>query len=202
MTKMTPEQCLDMLIRSASSGPATVGEIAEAAAIIRSALSHGEPVEALLKEGNAVFLNMMRGSIAIPSAYQLVDVCTDRAGMLAALKREAPELFDQGESVALDAQRYRRLRVLGCAVYGTANLDAGTVSCFTNLDEVVDADIKAVPSRGEHAPPATGEPVGYVAQADLDALNRGASDVALFRRPIPLVKCVIPLYAALQGKQP
>lgn len=53
------------------------------------------------------------------------------------------------QHLELDAARYRRLRVLGCAVFGTENLKKGFVSRFTNLDEVVDADMEAQKSRGE-----------------------------------------------------
>lgn len=48
-----------------------------------------------------------------------------------------------------DARRYRRLRVLGCAPYGTTHLGTSTVMRFSNLDEHVDADIDVHPSRGE-----------------------------------------------------
>ncbi len=51
----------------------------------------------------------------------------------------------------LDAKRYRRLQVLGCAPSTSKQLENGTVLCFTNLDEFVDVDLKAVPSRGEAA---------------------------------------------------
>ena len=62
-----------------------------------------------------------------------------------------------------DAMRYRRLRVLGAAVHNTKNLEQGTVSCFTNLDEIVDQDIKAVPSRGEAKDgELNGLPVGMI----------------------------------------
>lgn len=50
---------------------------------------------------------------------------------------------------ARDAARYRRLRVLGAAVYGSLDLKQQTVARFTNLDDIVDTDIKAHPSRGE-----------------------------------------------------
>jgi len=56
----------------------------------------------------------------------------------------------QGETgCSTDAKRYQRLRVLGCAVGGTPQLDAGLVSRFTNLDAIVDEDIAAHPDRGE-----------------------------------------------------
>ena len=51
-----------------------------------------------------------------------------------------------------DARRYRRLQILGCAVMDTPELDAGNVSRFTNLDKIVDDDLKARPSRGEAEP--------------------------------------------------
>jgi hypothetical protein len=49
----------------------------------------------------------------------------------------------------VDAARYRRLRVLGCAPIDTKELDAGLVMRFQNLDDHLDADIKAHASRGE-----------------------------------------------------
>ena len=61
--------------------------------------------------------------------------------------------------VERDARRYRRLQVIGCAVMNTAR-DAGLVSRFSNLDAVVDADLRAQPNRGEADPvldsPASG----------------------------------------------
>ena len=48
-----------------------------------------------------------------------------------------------------DGVRYRRLRVLGCAPMLSANLAAGTVLRFTNLDGWVDADICSYPGRGD-----------------------------------------------------
>jgi hypothetical protein len=54
----------------------------------------------------------------------------------------------------LDAARYQRLRVLGCAPMDTKQLASGTVMRFTNLDEFVDSDLRVVPSRGEPAVPA------------------------------------------------
>jgi hypothetical protein len=51
-----------------------------------------------------------------------------------------------------DAMRYRRLQILGCAVVGTKELENGHVSRFTNLDAIIDADLKAHPHRGEAKP--------------------------------------------------
>lgn len=48
-----------------------------------------------------------------------------------------------------DARRYRRLRVLGAAPFGSPQLVNGTVMRFTNLDAFIDADIARQPSRGE-----------------------------------------------------
>lgn len=48
-----------------------------------------------------------------------------------------------------DASRYRRLQVLGCAVMNTPQLAVGTVSRFSNLDKIIDEDIRLNPSRGE-----------------------------------------------------
>lgn len=48
-----------------------------------------------------------------------------------------------------DAERYRRLRVLGCAPHGSSLLDNGQVMRFTSLDKFVDHDLTYYPSRGE-----------------------------------------------------
>ena len=53
------------------------------------------------------------------------------------------------ESVKRDAKRYRRLRVIGVAPYGTRELEHGLVGRFTNVDEFVDKDIADYPTRGE-----------------------------------------------------
>lgn len=50
---------------------------------------------------------------------------------------------------ALDAKRYRRLRVLGCAPDTSRYLHEGSVITFTTLDAFVDYDIETHPSRGE-----------------------------------------------------
>jgi hypothetical protein len=57
--------------------------------------------------------------------------------------------MDEQMSIEEDARRYRRLRVLGCAVMDTPQLAQGMVSRFTNLDEIVDGDLRAHPNRGE-----------------------------------------------------
>lgn len=53
------------------------------------------------------------------------------------------------DEILKDAARYRRLRVLGCAVYGSERLKNGTVERFQTLDDTVDTDIIRYPSRGE-----------------------------------------------------
>lgn len=53
------------------------------------------------------------------------------------------------DKLRADADRYARLRVLGCAPGGSPHLEDGNVLCFTNLDAYVDTDIAAHPSRGE-----------------------------------------------------
>jgi hypothetical protein len=58
----------------------------------------------------------------------------------------------QETSDALDARRYRRLQILGCAPAYTEHLEKGNVMRFSNLDAFVDADLKTVPSRGEAKP--------------------------------------------------
>lgn len=69
-----------------------------------------------------------------------------------------------------DAQRYERLRVLGVAPCGTKQLESGTVLRFQNLDDFVDADIAASPSRGEAAAaPVVVEPTAHVVDIDRKA---------------------------------
>lgn len=53
------------------------------------------------------------------------------------------------KDILQDAKRYRRLQVLGCAPGTSKQLKNGTVLCFTNLDDFIDDDISAHPSRGE-----------------------------------------------------
>lgn len=53
------------------------------------------------------------------------------------------------ERDTIDARRYRRLQILGCAPYGSRNLDNGTVLRATGLDDFVDADMAVHSSRGE-----------------------------------------------------
>jgi hypothetical protein len=52
------------------------------------------------------------------------------------------------EDMVKDAQRYRRLRILGCAPAESQHLNNGFVLRFTNLDEAVDADIRFI-NRGD-----------------------------------------------------
>lgn len=86
-------------------------------------------------------------------------------------KHKAGETSD----IALDARRYRRLQVLGCAVMNTPQLEKGLVSRWTNLDAIIDADLKAHPSRGEDSPL---EPAPVKAIADQDPNERcGNCDV-------------------------
>jgi hypothetical protein len=81
----------------------------------------------------------------------------------AAASSSLPPPVDDNERAAeiihnlRDALRYRRLRVLGCAIGGTQNLKLGMVSRFTNLDEAVDADLITHPSRGEASSSPTKE---------------------------------------------
>lgn len=65
------------------------------------------------------------------------------------------------EAVERDARRYRRLRVLGAAPFGSDLLETGGVMCFTSLDAFIDEDLRAHPSRGETDPvaPAAHAPV-------------------------------------------
>lgn len=61
------------------------------------------------------------------------------------------DLAREAELIAIvrDGSRYRRLRILGCAPAETSHLEQGLVLRFTNLDEFVDADFVAHPSRGD-----------------------------------------------------
>lgn len=61
-----------------------------------------------------------------------------------------------GEPERVDAVRYRRLRVLGCAPFGSKHLEQALVLRFTNLDAFVDAGISEHTPHGE----ATCSPYG------------------------------------------
>jgi hypothetical protein len=82
--------------------------------------------------------------------------CNCFAGILSRNSRKALEESmtspSQPTSPSVDALRYRRLRVLGCAPAYTSHLKDGDVLRFTNLDEFVDTDLKTVPTRGEAKP--------------------------------------------------
>jgi hypothetical protein len=69
--------------------------------------------------------------------------------LLTEAQSEIERLERQLEAAETDAKRYRRLRVLGCALYGTKELETALVTRFTNLDAAVDEDIRINPSRGE-----------------------------------------------------
>jgi len=60
-----------------------------------------------------------------------------------------PEPGADRVQAALDARRYRRLRILGAAPAYTNHLRNGNVMRFNNLDTFIDDDIEAYPSRGE-----------------------------------------------------
>lgn len=53
------------------------------------------------------------------------------------------------DEICLDAKRYQRLRILGCAPMESKELKKGLVLRFTNLDDFLDNDLKNYPSRGE-----------------------------------------------------
>lgn len=82
------------------------------------------------------------------STDELLDNCALR-GELELTVEHLQQANSELASCSTDARRYQRLRVLGCAVGGTPQLDAGLVSRFTNLDAIVDEDIAAHPDRGE-----------------------------------------------------
>lgn len=56
------------------------------------------------------------------------------------------------ESWEVDARRYQRLRILGCAPMGHSVLERGLVIRFQTLDEFIDRDIEMYASRGESQP--------------------------------------------------
>lgn len=58
---------------------------------------------------------------------------------------------------AIDAARYRRLRVLGVAPAESTHLTRGLVMRFTNLDDFVDQDRAVHQSRGEYSTATKGE---------------------------------------------
>lgn len=91
------------------------------------------------------------------AAYDALVVERDRANRLVD-RREARivELHADRDALAArvagldrDAQRYRRLRILGAAPGLSKQLEQGTVLVATNLDRAVDEDMRVVPSRGE-----------------------------------------------------
>lgn len=67
---------------------------------------------------------------------------------LALIHTEAAQV-ERDAKDAEDAARYRRIRLLGAAPFGTTQLDAGTVLRFQSLDEFVDKDLRLHPHRGE-----------------------------------------------------
>lgn len=74
---------------------------------------------------------------------------------------------------SIDAARWRRLCILGAAPMGSKNLDAGTVLRFQSLEQFVDDDLAAHPSRGEaKANPLPADPVR---EALVMALDRAAT---------------------------
>lgn len=81
-------------------------------------------------------------------------------------------LADDGKLVQ-DARRYRRLQVIGCAPMGSGQLALQQVLRFTNLDEFIDRDLKACPSRGEALPlSASLSPPAQSVEGQDDLVNR------------------------------
>lgn len=78
-----------------------------------------------------------------------------RIGVDVEARRAITELVQVADR---DVRRYQRLRIIGVAPSSTKQLENRTVLCFQNLDDYVDADLRAHPSRGEHP-------------ADLDAIE-------------------------------
>lgn len=68
-----------------------------------------------------------------------------------AARREYEHKISRLQSAVVDARRYDRLRILGCAPGTSPTLKEGTVLRFQNLDGFIDSDIKLNPSRGEAA---------------------------------------------------
>lgn len=93
--------------------------------------------------------------------------------------RQFPFSRDAGleEAAKLDQRRYHRLRVLGVATGETNDtfLAEGLVRRFTSLDEFVDADLKAQPSRGEALAPT---PAPASAQDEMERLGTALADAA------------------------
>jgi hypothetical protein len=77
---------------------------------------------------------------------------TDERRAIAEIQQRRAADMTPDERDALDARRYRRLRVLGCAPTGSRHLEHGEVMCFTTLDAHIDGDIAVHPSRGEVKP--------------------------------------------------
>ena len=109
------------------------------------------------KESRAVKAQLRQVEGERDTARHRVDELEAREIDVEILQGDLTTLRQFGE----DARRYRRLQVLGCAPSTSKQLENGTVLCFTNLDEFVDADLKAVPSRGEAAQDAGKEDVSH-----------------------------------------
>lgn len=103
------------------------------------------------------------------------------ASLLVAAPIEALSRAPAGdrEAVARDARRYQRLRVIGCAPCDTTQLEGGTVLRFQGLDDILDADLRAIPSRGEFQHLALSSPT----EARMREARHGAG---LFKRAAEL----------------
>jgi len=82
------------------------------------------------------------------------------------------------ETAGVDARRYQRLRVLGCAPAYTDHLKRGDVMRFTNLDEFVDKDADWTPSRGEATPADTAASVVGDREATIEECAKIAAQTA------------------------
>lgn len=82
--------------------------------------------------------------------YIRADLVETRAASVQCDKERADVPTGLPQTTALDAKRYRRLRVLGVAPGHTEHLKNGNVLRFTNLDDFVDSDLSNY-VRGETA---------------------------------------------------
>lgn len=86
---------------------------------------------------------------AVERESLLIRKLHEKDRQLGLLEQQLCNFHEEIDSLRVDARRYHRMRVLGCAPYMSRQLGHGSVLRFTGLDSFIDADIKAYPSRGE-----------------------------------------------------
>ena len=89
-----------------------------------------------------------RKIITITPRIDLSALKEEVAALGTGLKTRAQEVLGITEEDRRDAERYRRLRILGASPYGRRDLLR-----FDQLDSFLDEDLRVTPSRGEKQEP-------------------------------------------------